>query len=269
MTLDRLGDSLVPGGTAYYAARALAAMGARPLVLTAAGPDFPASALTGIEAEIASAPFTTTFESSYAPGGRTQRVLAAAPPLDLARLPASWRGADALLVAPVLGECAPAEAASAVGARIVGVCIQGLVRDVAANGAVVPRPFDPGAALAGVRVAFLGDDDVRGQEDLAVRLAEAVPTVAFTHGVRGCELREGGGLWRVGVHPARELDPTGAGDVFAAAFLLALARGDDAPAAARLGAAAASIAVEGLGGEALSRAGEAFARAGGVAVERA
>jgi sugar/nucleoside kinase (ribokinase family) len=269
VTLDRVGGALVPGGTAYYAARALAAMGARPLVFTAAGPDFPASALDGIDAEIAPAARTTAFENAYGPDGRVQRVLAAAPPLDVSRLPGSWRGADALLVAPVLGECSPAAVAAAARARVVGACVQGLVREVAADGAVVPRALDPGTALAGVGVAFVGEDEVRGQEDLAGRLAATVPLVAFTLGARGCELRASGRAWRIGVHPAREVDPTGAGDVFAAAFLFALARGDDPPGAARLGAAAASIVVEGRGGEALARAGEAFARAARVPVEPA
>jgi len=73
---------------------------------------------------------------------------------------------------------------------------------------------------------------------------------------------------RVGAHPAREVDPTGAGDAFAAAFLLALARGADPADAARLGAAAGSIAVEGEGADALPRLREeAEARAARVAVE--
>ena len=62
------------------------------------------------------------------------------------------------------------------------------------------------------------------------------------------------------------MDPTGAGDVFAAAFLLALARGDDPVDAARLGAAAASIVVEGRGGDALPRLGETWARVAGVPI---
>jgi sugar/nucleoside kinase (ribokinase family) len=64
------------------------------------------------------------------------------------------------------------------------------------------------------------------------------------------------------------LDPTGAGDVFAAAMLLALAAGQAPADAARLGAAAASIVVEGVGGEALGRIGEAWERRRRVRVER-
>jgi hypothetical protein len=49
-------------------------------------------------------------------------------------------------------------------------------------------------------------------------------------------------------------------------MLLALARGDDPVSSARLGAAAASIVIEGTGGETLGRVGEAWERREGVPV---
>lgn len=268
VTLDRAGDALAPGGSAWYASRALVALRATARVLTAAGPDFPREALEGMEARVLPSARTTTFENAYAPDGRrTQRVLAAASPLDPAALPGSWRGADAVLLAPVLGELEPARFAAATAGRRVALCVQGLVREVAPSGAVLPRRWAPGPAdLAGIDAAVLGDDDVAGQDDLPRRLAATIPIVVFTHGARGCEVIAGGRTTRVGVHPAAEVDPTGAGDVFAAGFLLALARGEDPIQAARLGAAAASIVVEGVGGTTLERVGEAYGRAAGIRV---
>lgn len=141
------------------------------------------------------------------------------------------------------------------------------MREVGPDGAVAHHPLELGAdALARVGAAVIGEDEVRGDAELVARLAAAVPVVAFTHGARGCEVIVRRRTWRVGVHPAREVDPTGAGDVFAAAFFLALARGEDPLQAARLGAAAGSIAVEARGGGALGRVGEAFARAAHVPV---
>lgn len=269
VTLDVVAGARLPGGSAWYAARALAALGARPLLLTAAAADFPPDALAGIEAVVLPSPATTVFENAYGPdGARTQRAPSVAAPLDPAGLPGAWRGADALLLAPVAGELDPAALAAAAAARVVALGVQGLVRERRPDGAVTPRRWVPDpAALAGVHAAVLGDDDVRGQDGLVARLAAAVPLVAFTHGARGCELLvRGRRAARVGVHPAREVDPTGAGDVFAAGLLLALARGEDAVDAARLGAAAASIVVEGLGGAALARAGEGWARRAAVPV---
>jgi sugar/nucleoside kinase (ribokinase family) len=167
----------------------------------------------------------------------------------------------------VVGELGPAAFARAVRAPVVGLVVQGLVRAVQPDGGVVPRRLEPeGAALAGVSAAFIGEDEAAGQPDLVSRLAAAIPVVVLTHGVGGCEVIAGGRTRHVGVHRAVEVDPTGAGDVFAAAFLLALARGDDPLDAARLGAAAASIVVEGRGGEALPRVAEAWERAASVPV---
>jgi 1D-myo-inositol 3-kinase len=269
VTLDRLAGRIVPGGPAYYASRALAVLGARPRVLTAAGPDFPRDALAGIEADVAPATATTAFVNDYGPDGRrSQRVLAAAPPLDPARLPPAWSAPDVLFLAPVLGEVDVRAFLSRTTARLVGLSVQGLVREVGAEGAVHPRPFSLGEAdLALVGAAVVGEDEARGDPRLVARLAAAVPVVAFTQGVRGCEvIVRGRSSCRVGIYPATEVDPTGAGDVFAASFLLGLARGYDPLDAARLGAAAASIVIEGTGGEALGRAAEAFARAARVPV---
>jgi len=262
VTLDRRGEALVPGGSAFYAARALAALGARPRVVTAAGPDFPREALDGIDVAWVRAPATTRFVNVHGPDGRrTQRVEAGAAPLVPGDVPAAWREADALLLAPVLAETPLPAFARVARARVKVLGLQGLVRVVAEGGRVTQPPwaFAPGD-LSDLSAVCLGEDDVRGQGALVARLAAAVPLVAFTHGAEGAELLAGGAVRRVGVFPAREVEPTGAGDVFAAGLLLGLARGEPPEEAARLGAAAASIVVEGVGGESLGRVGEAWTR---------
>jgi 1D-myo-inositol 3-kinase len=267
VTLDRYGTSLLPGGSAYYAAHAYRGLGARARVATAAGADFPErEALAGLEVSLELSRCTTTFVNVYAPDGtRSQRVEAAAPALDPRRLPVAWAEPDLLHLAPVLGEVDAVAWCSAVPARFVGIGVQGWVRSVKPDGRVTERPWTwEGAGLEGIDAACLGEDDLRGQGDLLDRLVAAVPIVAFTHGVRGCDVIVRGRTHRVGVYPAQEVDPTGAGDVFSAAFFLALASGADPAEAGRLGAAAASIVVEGRGGEALCRVCEARRRQGAV-----
>ena len=268
VTLDRYGPARLPGGAVYYAghvARALGAPGSEGSevrVLTAAGPDFPATALAGLAAHVLPAQRTTTFTNVTLRSGRAQRAEAPATPLDPAALPPGWRDAELLHLAPVLGEVDLRAWRAAVRAPFVGLQIQGYVRRLAPDGAVESARWEPEAAdLTGVSAAVLGDDDVLGDPDLPRRLADAVPAVAFTHGASGCELLLRGRRVLVGTFRTFETDPTGAGDAFAAAFFLALARGDDPVDAARLGAAAASIVVEGRAGEALQRVSAAPARA--------
>lgn len=262
VTLDRAPGGLVPGGPAYYAGQAWRALGGRVRVLTAAGPDFPAAALQGVEARLVAARATTVFENRYAPGGaRTQRVEAQAGPLSAADLPQGWEHPDVLHLAPVLSEVDVPSLRSALRPRLTGLCLQGLVRAIGPDGEVTqPRWSPPPGLLPAIDVVILGEDDLRGQDDLLRQLVEEVPLVAFTHGAQGCEVIERGRTTRVGVYPTRELDPTGAGDVFAAGLLFALAGGATPVEAARLGAAAASVVVEDAGGDALGRVGEAFER---------
>ncbi|MFC0624458.1 PfkB family carbohydrate kinase [Kribbella deserti] len=73
--------------------------------------------------------------------------------------------------------------------------------------------------------------------------------VALTRGAEGVLLDEGGEFSEVPVVPApRVVDQTGAGDSFAGTVTARLALGDDLAQAIRLGVAAASLSVGGLGG---------------------
>jgi len=268
VTLDRAALGMTPGGSAYYAARTYLGLGARVCVCTAAGSDFPRDALAGTLADVAPAERTTRFANTYSPDGeRTQLVEATAPPLLPERLPAAWRAPDLLHLAPVLAEVDMQAWRRAALPRFCAVGVQGWVRAVAPGGVVEqPRWEVSPQDLEGIDAACVSEEDLRGQGDLLDRLAAAVPVVALTKGARGCELLVRGRRSCVGTFPTREVDPTGAGDVFSAAFFLALAEGADAVAAARLGAAAASIVVEGVGGETLARIPEARARAAEVPV---
>lgn len=72
---------------------------------------------------------------------------------------------------------------------------------------------------------------------------------------RGAVVIEGGCATRVSAPAAREVDPTGAGDVFCGAALAMLAQGQAAVTAAQRGVALASSAIEHLGPAGLLSAG--------------
>lgn len=269
VTHDRYDEDLVAGGCAFYGAHVHAGLGAHVRLVAGVGEDFACDhALTGIERRVRRAGQTTRFTNRYPAGGpRVQQIDAQAPALSPELVPAAWQGADLLHLAPVMEEIDLVAWVRGTRARFVGIGLQGWVKTAGPGSTVVQRPWQiDAAALAGVHAACVGEEDLIDQGDLLDRLVAAVPVVALTHGRAGCEVIERGRTTWVGVHPAREVDPTGAGDAFAAGFLLALAGGEPAPRAARLGAAAASIVIEGRGGEALGRIGEARGRAGTIPV---
>lgn len=263
VTHDLYGDDYVAGGCAYYGARTAAALGARTGLVSVVGSDFICdAALTGLELALERRGDTTIFINTYREDGvRVQRVRAQAGAVAPALLPAGWECPDVMFIAPVMGELDLADWRRAARPRMLGIGIQGWIKDANADGVVVPRRWEvEPELLRTVDAACISEDDYTQQPDLLERLLSAVPVVAFTHGKAGCEVFVRGKSTRVGVYPTAERDPTGAGDVFSSAFFLALGRGAAPADAARLGAAAASIIVEARGGEAFPRLAEATAR---------
>lgn len=268
VTHDRFGTDILPGGCAYYASRTWQALGARTRIVTAVGEDFACEdAWAALEARVARTGRTTVFTNLYPDSGpRVQFVEALAPPVDPGQIPRDWRSADMLFLGPVLNEVEIPAWKRAVDARLVAIGVQGFIRaagveDETGRRKVIPHRWSPERQeLQGVDVACLSDEDLFGQGDLLERLCDSVPLVALTHERKGCDIIEKGRRTWVGIHPAREKDPTGAGDTFAAGFLFGLAQGQSPEEAAKLGASCASIIIEGVAGESFSRMHKAFDR---------
>ena len=255
ITRDVLAEGgFVQGGTVTYAAIAAARLGAQPAILTRAAPDFPLTpALDGIPIERLPAATTTTFENRYLNGHRQQIVHTVAPALGVADVPTAWRQIAIVLLGPVAQEVDP-DLATAFAGRpalnlappLVGVVPQGWMRRWNEDGEVSRQPWHSAAAvLAGASVLILSDEDL-GDDRAALALYRRLcPLVVLTQGARGCQVWQGEQMTPVPPRPAREVDPTGAGDVFAAAFLIRLAATGNPLRAARFANVAASFSVEG------------------------
>jgi len=253
VTFDRIGERDVPGGSVSYAALAARRLGWEAAVVTRAGDDFdPARDLPGVTVACTPAARTTRFVNEYdAAGRRRQRVTARAEPIDLGDVPEDLRRAEAVLLAPVVGEITE-PAAALFEAGVVGATGQGWMRSVAASGEVARTAFQDAAThLLGVHVLFLSEGDLPAGGPPAGDLLACVPMVALTRGWEGVQLLSRDGILSVPGLARREVDPTGAGDVFAAAFLVRYHETADPAEAAAFAVCAASCAVEGVGASSL------------------
>ena len=248
VTLDRFGDAVRPGGAALYAAVAVDRLGLSAGILTSHADDFPLELLPSrIELVTVPAAATTVFEHEQQAGERRLRVRATAQPLGVDDLPEDWRDADLVLLAPVINEV-DAELAAAFEDATVAAEAQGWLRDVARDGTVAPRAWpSPKGVLSHLQALFLSGTDVRGQEAAMTEWVQRVPVAAVTAGARGALLYVNGDRYEVPARPARQVDPTGAGDVFAATWLVRYHASGDPWDAAEAAACAASLAVEGEG----------------------
>lgn len=249
VTWDLRDGGEVLGGSVAYGTITARKLGWEVGILTAAGPEFdPERELPGVGTFLRRGAATTRFRNLYEEDGTRKQFLASrADDIELLSLPDSWRRPDALLLCPVAGEITDA-LAPAFEAGCVGAVAQGWLRDFAEDGQVSPRGWDrPERHLEGVHVLFLSEHDLPGGVPRARELLACVPIVAVTRGWRGVTLLTREGAQDVPSWPRPEVDPTGAGDVFAAAFLVRYHEASDPVEAAIFACCAASCAVEGVG----------------------
>jgi len=262
VTRDQRPGGDVLGGSAAFAALTARELGWETGVLTSAGPDFdPEQELPGVTVFLHSSPATTRFVNTYAADGtRQQTVTSRAEDVVLDPLPDAWRQPDALMLSPVAGELGAVGVAS-FEADAVGAVAQGWLREIDASGAVTPRQWEQARRdLLGVHVVFLSEQDLPDADAGARELLRYVPLVALTRGWHGLTLLTRDGAHAVSSLPRTEVDPTGAGDVFAAAFLVRYHEAGDPLEAAAFAACAASCAVEGVGASSLGDRDEVLRR---------
>lgn len=248
VTLDQVGEATRPGGAALYAAVTAHRLGLSVGLLTSHGEDFPLDAVPS-RIEVVSVPSreTTRFEHRYEAGGRVSRVHGRARPLTAADVPDDWLDAALVLLAPVLEEVDPLLAVE-FAEGTVGAAAQGWLRAVDRAGLVAPRAWEsPRPLLNAAQGLFLSREDVRGREASIVEWLQHVPLGVLTADRDGALLFVNGDRYEVRARPATELDPTGAGDVFAATFMIEYQRTGDPWQAAAAAACAGSLSVEGEG----------------------
>ena len=253
VTLDRFGEATRPGGSALYAAVTAHRLGLSVGLLTSHGDDFPLEVIPS-KIEVISVPAadTTLFEHRQEPTGRVSHVRSVAGPLIADNVPDDWRDASLSLLAPVVDEVDPMIATLFTDGAV-GAAAQGWVRQVKPDGLVIPRAWQsPERLLQSVQALFLSREDIQGQEAAVVEWFQRMPVGVLTADRAGALLFVNGERYEVQPRRASEVDPTGAGDVFAATFLIQYQRDGDPWHAAAAAACAGSLAVEGEGWSAVA-----------------
>lgn len=254
------------GGGVTYGGLTLARLGLRPRVLVgvdrlaADAAELDALREAGADVRLVHLDRSPVFENVETPAGRIQTCIEPGDPLSVATLPAEWRTARAWLLGPVADELPDAWASVPPADAMVAFGWQGILRELPRGGLVMKRPPGPSALLRRSNIVGVSRYDVDAATPLEElwRLLAADSTLLVTEGhLGGMEIRLSGGepdsRRRYPAVPATpEVDPTGAGDVFLAAYLAAQIHGPLAASGRhgsdlRLAAAAASLNVQGPG----------------------
>lgn len=230
------------GGTVAYAALTALGCGYAPGIFTACAATLDLSPLHAVAVERQLSPASTTYENVYTPTGRTQFLRARAAALDLQTLPAHWRAPHIVHLAPLAQEL-PLDLPNGWGNAFIGLTPQGWLRRWDDTGQVWTEPAPP-AKLPPTNAIVLSIEDLRGDWALATAWAARTPVLVVTQGPAGCIVYTPQAEPRsVPGFRYDEVDPTGAGDVFAAAFFINLHETGDPYASARFANAVAGFSI--------------------------
>ncbi|MBI5649501.1 MAG: ribokinase [Chloroflexi bacterium] len=250
---DVVPDGYTVGGTTTYSSITARNLGREPGIVTRLAPDFVLpEVLHDIAVHRIPSAHTTTFHNIYRDGHREQFLLARAEPLEPDDVPPAWRNAPIVHLGPLARELDP-RIAEYFPRALVGVTPQGWMRQwddpsTSSGGRVRMRPWEEAAdILPYVDVLVLSEEDLNGNLALMDEYVRLTRIAVMTQGAQGCMVFANGEARQVPGFPAREVDPTGAGDVFAAAFLVRLSETHDPFQAARFANATASFCVEAHG----------------------
>ena len=231
------------GGTAAFGALTALRLGLRPGIVTSFAPGLDAGhAALDVPLHTVPSAATTTFHNTYPEGARVQRLRGVASPITPSDVPREWRSVPMVLLGPIAGEVS-FDLARWFPRSLVVASLQGWLRRWGPDGRVAPRYWYGREVLPCVDAAVVSIEDVEDR-GLIAAWAEIAPLLIVTRGAGGASVHARGVWHEIEAYPALEVDPTGAGDVFAAAYLVGLHETEKPLDAARFASCVASFCVE-------------------------
>ncbi len=247
------------GGTVTFAALTAYRLGLTSAIITCADAELLAclpELLPDIEVQARPTAATTTFINTYTETGfRIQYLRARADPLQIDDIPESWLATPVVLFGPLAQEL-DADLVALFPRRpdrIVAATPQGWLRRWDADGRVWPTPWHNAEhILPALDVLILSHDDLlpfadgnrQAADAILSRWSMLVPLLVATDGRHGATLFRHGSTQHFPAYSVQEVDPTGAGDVFAASFLTHLSQHGNAEEAVNFANCVASFSIE-------------------------
>ncbi len=236
------------GGTASYASLMSAHLGVDTGLITSVGDDFKFMSRfddKGVQVEKVAARQTTVFENVYKGDARTQHMHARASTIGAVDIPEAWLSVPTVKFCLIADEI-DSEVVRSFSHSFRAATIQGWLRQWNDDGLISPKDLDMNL-LDGMDMIFLSEDDISGDDLLLSQMRSKVETVVMTRGSLPAKIYRGKTELEFPVYPVQEVDPTGAGDIFAISFLIHYRRTESLVLSAAYAHSAASFVVEHIG----------------------
>lgn len=247
-THDVTEKGLILGGAAAYSSLAAKRLGLKAGVVSAVGKDFlHRDKLQGISLcllESGDSLQTTTFQNIYINGVRKQIIKGVSEKLKPEHIPQEYTKAEIVYLCPVADEVEPL-IANRFPNSLIGASPQGWMRQWDSQGNVFQRKWkDADKVLPYIDALIMSEEDISNFPEVIEEYRKLVKIMVLTRGERGCTLFHNGQIKDFPAFKTQTVDPTGAGDVFAVAFLRELHRTHDPYKASIFANCTASFVVE-------------------------
>jgi sugar/nucleoside kinase (ribokinase family) len=187
-------------------------------VVTSWGAEVPLGPLRQVPIISFPAEASTTFENVYTSQGRIQYVHQVAPRLDYNLIPDPWRSAPIVHLGPIAQEVEPSLVRN-FPTSLIGLTPQGWLRHWDSQGRVHPCEWPEATfVLQRAGAAIISVEDVAFDEGRIEEMASSCRIFVVTEADQGSRLYWNGDVRRFRPPKVEQVDATGAGDIYAAAF---------------------------------------------------
>jgi sugar/nucleoside kinase (ribokinase family) len=250
VTQDLTPNGPILGGTAAYSALTAKALGLRVGIVTSCRSDLEMPELEGIQVAVNYSEDNTTYENIITPEGRILYLHKRANMLSAAQVPEVWLRTPIVHLGPLDQEVDP-NLARAFTDSLVCLTPQGWLRAWDEKDLIHPCEWPEATyVLSNASAAVLSVEDVQGEESIIDDMVSAIKILVVTEGYNGARLYYNGDMRRYMAPKVPEVDPVGAGDIFATSFFTRLSTTRDPYEAARFATqiAANSVTRKGIKG---------------------
>ena len=251
ITHDRRPGGNTIGGSVYYGAITARKLGCTAAMVTSCSKEFPfPRELATVNKSISYSSNTTIFHNKYIDVDqdkyRIQYVESTANPLAISDVPPLWKRPEIVHFGPLVGEI-DSNLICHFNNSLTIASIQGWTRRWDRNGKIQQLEWKGDNVLPYVAAAICSTEDLHSYSDIT-RWKDMVPILILTKGQKGATLYTQGNTFEFDSIPIKQIDPTGAGDVFTAAFIIEYKETGDHEHSARFATIAAGKSVSGYQG---------------------
>ncbi|MBT4126565.1 MAG: hypothetical protein HOJ22_08525 [Chloroflexi bacterium] len=238
-------SSHIPGGAVAYSTLTAHKHGLSTGAVTSVGEDYPVNLiLEGIDVRVVESEHTASFANYYDSGDRTQVLMASGNRISQAAVPSDWTTPDIVFVGPLLHEL-PTDCVNWFDAKLSCLIPSGWLRRWGHDGAISHADMLPPFRGKKWDVIAVSESEISSLPEQ--QLFDLGEIICVTRGEKGTSIWNNGEWFQAPAVQAEPVDFTGAGDIWATAFSIALSEGKDVEEAARYAATAAAISIEAVG----------------------